>query len=682
MAPPQDIFGAIPTWIGVYLLSALAFAAAGFVLYRRAIQPILLGKPSKRFDRPLTRLLGAIGPVFGQRKVLQSVSLKDKAGLAHLFIFWGFLSFSLSYVLLIYADSIWRPFSSKILSPTGLEVFTWYLEILAVGFLFVLAWGAARRWVAKPRRLSFDLTQKSDAAIIMALIAALMLCSLLAGIFYVAAGGDGPEAAAPIGGGIGRALSDAGFSTDVANGLHGFFWWLHLGIILGFAIYIPLSKHMHLIGAPISFFMRSLEPRGTIDTPADLETVESFGAARVQDFTWKELLDGYACAVCGRCTDVCPANLTGKILSPMHIVENLKEHVLETGPALANGQDVQAEKPLIGRWIQQEAIWDCLTCGACVQECPVGVEHINTIIDVRRHLVMEKAEMPESAQNALMSLEQRGHPWRGTTYTRTSWAEGLDVKTMTEHPEAEILLWVGCTAALEKRSQSIARSMARVLQRAGVDFAILGEEEMCTGDPARRMGNEYLYQILANQNIETLTRYDVKKILTVCPHCFNTMKNEYPHLGGNFEVVHYTQFVDELIQQGKLKAAVTLQGNVAYHDSCYLGRHNGIYDEPRQIAKAIPGLELVEMKRCRQQGFCCGAGGGHMWMEESRGERVNHVRGDQFLETDADTVAVSCPFCLQMFTEAIESKGLEGKKQARDLVEILADSLEAPGHDD
>jgi Fe-S oxidoreductase len=464
----------------------------------------------------------------------------------------------------------------------------------------------------------------------------------------------------------------------VANGLQGLSWWAHLGLILGFSLYIPLSKHMHIIAAPISFLGRSLEARGTISTPKDLETAESFGAAKVQDFNWKELIDGYACAVCGRCTDSCPAHISEKILSPMHIVENLKEHVLESGPGIISGRDEQDSSPLIGRWIQEEALWDCLTCGACVQECPVGVEHIDSIIDMRRHLVMEQASMPETARNALLSMEQRGHPWRGTTFTRTDWADGLDLKMLADHPDAEILFWVGCTAALEQRSQAIARSMASVLKRAGVDFAILGAEETCTGDPARRMGNEYLYQIMAKQNIETFKRYGVKTIVTICPHCFNTIKNEYPHLGGEYEVLHYSEFVARLIDDGKIRPLVTLDTTVAYHDSCYLGRHNDIYDAPRRIANAIPGVTLTEMELRRERGFCCGAGGGHMWIEESRGRRVNHVRTDQFLETDADTVAVSCPFCLQMFVEGIGSNEAAAGKQAKDLLELLDESL-GPG---
>jgi len=680
MTPPENLFAVIPVWVGVYVLAALALGVTGLVLYQRVLRLVLLGRPG-RTDQPVKRILGALKPVLGQVKVVQNVSLSDRAGLAHLFIFWGFLSFSLSYGLFIFADSAWRPFSAWLLTDTGVRVFGSYLDVVALGFLLIIPMAVVRRWMQRPRRLSFDLTQKPDAAIILALVAILMVLTILTEAMYVASGAVGPHADALVGKAIGEAFVDAGMSTGVANGFHGFFWWLHLGAILGFAMYIPLSKHMHMIGAPISFFMRSLEAPGTLSTP-DLETAETFGAARIQDFTRKQLLDGYACAVCGRCSEVCPANISGKILSPMHVVENLKEHVLDVGPELANGSDVQGERPLIGPWLQTEAMWDCLTCGACVAECPVGVEHIETIIDVRRNLVMEKAEMPESAQNALTSLEQRGHPWRGTQYTRTDWAEGLGVRTMAEHPDAEYLLWVGCTAALEKRSRAIARSMAKVLTRAGVDFAILGEEETCTGDPARRMGNEYLYQLLAAQNIATLDRYSVKKVVTLCPHCFNTMKNEYPALGGKYSVMHYTELVAELIDSGAITVAKSISEvatqKATYHDSCYLGRQNGIYDQPRQVAQALPGLELTEMALNRRKGFCCGAGGGHMWIEESRGERVNHLRTDQFFATGADTVITSCPFCLQMFEEGIGARGGEGRR-AVDLIELLDVSMEPLG---
>ena len=625
---------------------------------------------------PWKRLSGAVLIVLGQKKVLQRVPFGDYAGLGHAAVFWGFLTFLLSYAIFIFGASVWRPFPEWLLTETGTMVYSSYLDILAAVLLVVLAWAAVRRWVVQPRRLSFDLTRNPDAIIIVGMIGALMASTLLTHTFWVAQGGHGPEAQAPIGSALGGLFTGWGLSAGSADILHGVFWWTHLGIILFFTLYIPFSKHMHMVAAPLNAFFRSLEPRGAL--PAmDLENAERFGASRVQDFTWKQLLDGYACAVCGRCTDVCPANITGKVLSPMHIVENLKEHMVAIGHQGARDPEHVEPVPILNNAIPEAAIWDCLSCGACMEECPVVVEHVPTIMDMRRYMVLEESKAPETAMNALLSLEQRGHPWRGTQFSRTDWAEGLDVPTLAEKPDAEILFWVGCTPALEQRSQSIARSMVKVLKAAGVDFAILGDEETCTGDPARRMGNEYLFQILAQQNIETLNSYNVKKVVTICPHCFNTMKNEYPQLGGEYEVLHYSQLVDGLIKEQRIKPVKLMDVTMAYHDSCFLGRHNGVYDEPRNVAAAIPGLKLVEMgSRCRERGFCCGAGGGHMWVEESQGTRVNHARTDQFLETGAQTVGVSCPFCLQMMTEGIQAKGLEGEKESKDVLEILSESLE------
>ena len=683
MVPPSDIFGAIPAWIGVYLAVLLASCLGGYALYRRVFRLVMQGKPVARFDRPLERLTGAMTIVLGQRKVLQRVGSTDPrskgldlAGIGHASIFWGFLSFSLSYLIFIFGGVIWRPLPETLLTETGVRLFSIYLDIFAVVILLALVWALVRRWLAKPHRLSFDLTRKGESVIIVGLTGGLMIATLLVHAFHVAGGGAGPESGVLIGGVLGGWFGSAGLSASTANVLQPISWWAHLGIILGFGVYIPFSKHIHMVAAPLNAYFRSLEPRGTLAT-IDLENAEHFGAGRVQDFTWKELLDGYACAVCGRCTDVCPANITGKLLSPMHIVENLKAHMLEIGHQGPRNPEHVEPKSIIDNAIPEQAIWDCVSCGACMEECPVVVEHVPTIIDLRRNLVLEESKIPETGMNALLSMEQRGHPWRGTQYSRTDWAEGLEVPTLAEKPDADILFWVGCTAALEQRSQGIARSMAKVLKSAGVDFAILGEQETCTGDPARRMGNEYLFQMLAQQAISTLNQHNVKKIVTVCPHCFNTMRNEYPQFDGHFEVLHYSQLVDELISQGRLKPIKLINATVAYHDSCYLGRHNGIYDQPRNVAKAIPGLKLVEMSpRCREKGFCCGAGGGHMWIEESQGERINHARTDHFLETEADVVGVSCPFCLQMMTEGIQSKGRDDDRQAKDVLELLAESLE------
>ena len=675
MVPPGDI-GPVPIWVGVYIATALVLLCSNYLLYHRVVRLVRQGNNVARFDHLWQRTSGAISIVLGQRKVLQRVPKKDWAGIGHALIFWGFLSFSLSYLIFIFVGSIWHAFPETLLTATGVRVYSAYLDILAVVLLVILGWALVRRWVVQPRRLSFDLTRNLDSVIVVAMIAALMVSTLLTHGFFVASGGAGPEAEVLVGGALGRWFSDLGISQGAANVLQGVFWWVHLGIILGFAIYIPFSKHMHMVAAPLNAFFRSLEPRGALAS-MDLENSERFGASRVQDFTWKQLLDGFACAVCGRCTDSCPANLTGKVLSPMHIVENLKDHMVAIGHQGARNPEHTEPTPLIGQAIPEQAIWDCVSCGACMEECPVVVEHIPTIMDMRRFLVLEESKIPETGMNALLSMEQRGHPWRGTQFSRTDWAEGLDVPTIAENPGAEVLFWVGCTGALEQRSQGIARSMVKVLKSSGVNFAILGEEESCTGDPARRMGNEYLFQILAQQAIETLNGHKVTKIVTICPHCFNTMRNEYPKFGGDYQVLHYSQYVDELIREGRVKPIKMVNTTMAYHDSCFLGRHNGVYDEPRNVAKAIPGLKLVEMEpRCRERGFCCGAGGGHMWIEESQGTRINHARTDHFLETDADTVGVSCPFCMQMMTEGIQAKGMDQSKQAKDVLELLAESLE------
>ena len=666
----------MPLWIGVLGLLGVTMAVFNYAFYLRVVKLVLQGKETSRFDQPLVRLKGALLISLGQQKVLQRVKYGDYAGIGHAIIFWGFLTFMLSYGIFIFAASVNPGFPEWLLTETGVRVYSAYLDILSAVMLVVLVWAFVRRWVVKPSRLRFDLTRHSDALIIVVLITGLMASTLLTHAFWVAQGGTGPEAEVYIGKALGDLFVDWGVGVSAANTLQGVFWWSHLSIILIFTVYIPFTKHMHMFAAPVNAYFRSLEPKGALPL-MDLENTEKFGAGRVQDFSWKQLLDGYACAVCGRCTDACPANLTGKQLSPMHIVEGIKDHMVAIGHQGERNVDLVEPSLLVPSVISESSIWDCLNCGACMEECPVTVEHVPTIMDMRRHLVLEESKAPESAMNALLSLEQRGHPWRGTQFSRTDWAEGLDVPTLADKPDAEVLFWVGCTPALEQRSQAIARSMAKVLKAAKVDFAILGDEETCTGDPARRMGNEYLFQILAQQNIDTMNGYNVKKVVTTCPHCFNTMKNEYPQLGGNFEVLHYSQFVDQLIKKGNIKPVKMLDVTMAYHDSCFLGRHNGVYDEPRDVAKAIPGLKLVEMgSRCRERGFCCGAGGGHMWIEESQGERVNHVRTDQFLETDADMVGVSCPFCVQMMTEGIQAKGLDSEKQTKDVIELLADSLD------
>jgi Fe-S oxidoreductase len=382
---------------------------------------------------------------------------------------------------------------------------------------------------------------------------------------------------------------------------------------------------------------------------------------------------------CNNCQLQCPATASGKPLNPRKIIQDLKKQLLEVGPKLVKAKDdaeaarVNPDNSIAGKVLAEDEIWACTTCRACDDVCPLWVEHIDKIVDARRNLVMEQANVPDTAEGALRSIEDRGHPWRGTTATRTDWAEGLDIKIMSEDSDVDVLYWVGCTAALEDRSMKIAQSVAKVLKLAGVNFGILGPEESCCSDPARRLGNEYLFQMQAEKNIEILKGYKVKRIVTACPHCYNTIKNEYPQFGGEFEVIHHTEFMANLLKEGKLKVAKGLNGIVTYHDSCYLGRYNDIYQPPRQILNSIPSLTLVEMEKNRRWGFCCGGGGGRMWLEERIGTRISEMRTDEAIATKAQIVATACPFCLQMFDDAIKTKEAEESLKVMDIAELVAE---------
>ncbi|MBI2305367.1 MAG: 4Fe-4S dicluster domain-containing protein [Chloroflexi bacterium] len=667
MTPPANPFGFIPLWAAVYFAALVAFSLATFLLYHRFIRLIRIGKPAERSGRWGLRLWGLVPVVLGQGRVLQSVSLRwrDLAGVGHTIIFGGFLLFSLSYLIFIFGDSLWPPFSRALLTETGVRVYAFIMDIVATAILAVILWALVRRWIVRPHRLSFDLTRKPDTMVILAFIGGLMLFSLMAEAALQMA--EGPWGA-PVSGALASWLGGLGVSPSAATLYHGLFWWLHYFTILGFAVYIPFSKHMHLVASPVNVFFRRLEPMGTLPPIKDLETAESFGAARLESFTWKELLDGYACAVCGRCSDACPANLSGKVLSPMHVVESIKECLLRDGPGVARGE---ASEPVTGHEVPEQAVWDCLTCGACMAECPVTVEHVNSIVDMRRYLVLEEARMPEQTQMTLTNIERRGHPWRGTQLTRETWTQGLNIKKASPDDPGEVLYWVGCTGALEERSTKVVIALAQVLQRGGVDFRILGNGEMCCGDPARRMGNEYLYQTLVQQNIEALRGYGVTKIVTHCPHCYNTLKNEYPQFGGRFEVTHHTQFLAQLLETGRLRLSKALDTEIAYHDSCYLGRHNSIYREPRRILDFIPQVELVEFPRSGRRSFCCGAGGGHLWMEESGGTRINQMRVEEAMKTQAKVIATACVYCLQMMEDGIKGKNVEGTMEVADVAELL-----------
>ena len=474
------------------------------------------------------------------------------------------------------------------------------------------------------------------------------------------------------------------FSDKLLSNMHVLSWWSHVLLVFSWLTLIVFTKLDHFIFAPINAFLLRTDSPGRLSKIENIEEQEVFGVGQIQDFNWKQLFELDACVRCGRCTEVCPANIAGQPLSPMHLIQDLKAHFNETAPLVQeagnNGKDVRtvAKRSMVGDVIKEEALWACRTCGACVQECPVMIEHVPTIVDMRRFLVMDKAKIPATAQAALENLEQRGHPWKGTTLERTTWMEGLGDVPIFDGSQ-EYLYWVGCSGSLVERNLPITKSVFGLLKAAGSSFGVLGQEETCNGDPARRLGNEYLYQILAEQLINTFKERNVQKVITNCPHCFNTFKNEYPQFDGKFEVLHHTQFLDESIKSGKLKPVKSIDADVTYHDSCYLGRINNEYDAPREVLNSIPGLNIIEMDRNKSKGLCCGAGGGNMWQEEIGTRRVNHVRSEEAIDTGASELVSNCPFCIQMFEDgvpAVESEE-EGRIKPFDIAEVLYRSIDS-----
>ena len=469
-----------------------------------------------------------------------------------------------------------------------------------------------------------------------------------------------------------------GFSQGQMLAAHTWSWWAHVLSAFAWLGLLVFTRLDHMIFAPVNAFLLRTDSPGRLAAIENIEEQEVFGVGQIQDFTWKQLFELDACVRCGRCTEVCPAGVSGQPLSPMHLIQDLKAHLAAVGPDLQragheNG-DVRAvaQTEMVGEVIRDETLWACRTCGACMQECPVMIEHVPTIVDMRRYLVMNEARVPAAAQSALENIEQRGHPWRGTSLTRESWMEGLEDVPAFDGSQ-EYLYWVGCSGALVERNLPVTRAVFRLLREAGASFGVLGQEETCNGDPARRLGNEYLYQILAAQLVETFRAKNVQKVITNCPHCFNTFRNEYPQFEGRFEVLHHTEFLRDALGEGRLRPRHDVGTSVTYHDSCYLGRMNGVYDAPREIIELLPGADLTEMRRNRSRGLCCGAGGGNMWQEEVGERRVNHVRTEEAVATGAAGVVSNCPFCIQMFEDGAPAIQPEeaGRIRPFDVAELL-----------
>jgi Fe-S oxidoreductase/nitrate reductase gamma subunit len=675
--PTREIFWNIQyPWI-MYSLAAIAtaiFIWALFMIPRRW----RVGQPANRSNHRWQRISAFCRTAFSDIVIHRKFFGADKkdwrprelyAGLAHFFIFSGCIVFLLGAFLDFISHYFFNFMEGNFY--LGYSILTDSFGILAIiGVVMVVL----RRYVKKPERLD----NRWDDLVTLLLIFAVIITGFIVEGLRMAATElkVDPAWAAWSPGGYVFAKAFAGLGKSTLLGWHVGLWWSHAFLALGAIAYVSLynTKLFHIIWDPVNVFFRNLGPRGAL-APIDFEKTERFGASKIEDFSWKQLLDLDACTRCGRCQDACPAHFSGKALNPKKVIQDLKNHLYDVYPGIGSLKPAETRREMLGEVITEEVIWDCTTCRACQQACPVYIEHVDKIIDMRRNLAMEKSQFPEAAREALKSLSTRGHPYRGTTATRTTWTEGLQIDTVSDAKDIDILYWVGCSAALEDRNMKVAKATAKVLQAAGVRFAILGDEEVCCGDPARRLGDEYLFQTICRHNIEILKGHNVKKILATCPHCFNSLKYEYPQFGGNYEVVHHSQFLAGLLKEGRLNIKNVAYLKAAYHDSCYLGRYNDIYDEPRAVLAAV-NRDNIELPRRKTASFCCGGGGGHMWMEEAPDKRVNTRRVEEILKAGADCVATACPYCLTMFDDGLKAKGAEGSVRAMDLSELLADALE------
>ena len=683
-------------------------AAAIFALaMARHLRVFAAARPAVAQPRPFGQIGRRLGGLI-EYALVQTKMFKDpRAGLMHAGIFWGFVLLTIGTANIVTGGVIQQlltvPFDGAIWTAIAAMQ-----NVVAVIVLVAIGWAFERRLISRPRRLTFN----RDALTILSLIGGVVATELLAQAFEFARYGDQPGAfvaaaiAVPL-----RAMLPA----DVLGAIFAILWWGHIVIVSIFLIDLPFSKHLHIATAFPNIWYRKLAPRGEL--PAmDLEREDAtFGLRSLQDLGWKDMLDGFTCTECGRCTAACPANVTGKPLNPKAMIMGLRHMAIDAeqgidlipnnpivretyGLSDATPAAARMAAPIVDDAIPYDAVWDCVTCGACVEACPVLIEHVDKIVGLRRNLVLEESRFPQELAGAFRGMEGQGNPWGQPASTRTDWTRGLpfEVPTVAAMAAApggldnlEVLYWVGCAAAFDERNKRVARSVATCLNAAGVRFAILGQEESCTGDPARRMGNDYVFQILASGNVETLNRYGMgqRTIMTACPHCFNTISNEYGQLGGSFKVVHHSVYLQDLLASGRLRVAedgAAAAGSVTFHDSCYMARYNGVVAAPRDVLGAVPGLELREMEKSGKNTFCCGAGGGRMWMEETRGTRINAERTRQALETGASTVATSCPFCMVMMKDGLADaagRGASGDPgsgvvSARDIAEILADVIE------
>jgi Fe-S oxidoreductase/nitrate reductase gamma subunit len=675
----------------VAFLFVLVVAVACFSFSAQRLYRFLrIGKDEPRWDDIGKRTWNLFSIGIAQRKILRD----PVAGPLHAVVFWGFVVLTVGSAEILLAG-VFPALAFRNWLPSGpYRLFALSQEGFAIFVLIAVSVLLYRRIVVKPARLQGDNVHSGDAILILSMIAGLMITLILTSAFDRVIEPHLPLAMQPVSAPV--SMLFGWMSPESAQVARTVSWWSHALLILAFLNYLPYSKHLHVIVSLPNTFLSNTSGPGIIGAmkPMDLEAeTEQFGASDVTHLTWKNLLDGYSCTECGRCTSVCPANITGKPLSPRKIVINTRERLTELAPAIVGGADIFAE-PLFGHtvvaaeegrrltdtYITEEELWACTSCRACVYECPVSIDQLEIINELRRGLVLTESRFPEEIQPAFESMERNGSPWAFQPADRGKWAEGMDIPTMAELAERnerpDILFWVGCMGSFDDRAKKVTVAFARILKAAGVRFAILGQEESCHGDPARRMGNEYLYQMLAKQAIETLNGYGVTTVVTSCPHCFHQIGNEFPQFGGLFDVVHHSDYLARLLAEGRVPLD-TENGRklvVSYHDSCYLGRYNDKYDGPREtIRRSLPVVTIAEPVRTRDRGLCCGAGGGRMFMEERTGKRINVERTEELLATGADTLAVACPFCLTMISDGARALGSDAPVQ--DIAEIVAERL-------
>ena len=688
------------------LAASLVFFIRTSWLFGRAV---FAGTPEARprLDQLPARLVDVGIYFFGQKKVAEE-GPQHRTSKHHLIIFWGFLIITIATVD-IFVSGVIPSVSLRLLPSLIYQPLYLLIDVMNLAVLMIILWAFTRRIIVKPALIPMNL----DAGLILGAIGSLMITHFLYHGYHIAGSIEsGTPWYLPVSSFVGKALG-ALPDASAARGAN-FGYWLHVLILLTFLNYLPYSKHIHLLGALPNILTRNRSER-RMDLPKlNLEDETQWGVGKFEQFSWKSLLDTYACTECARCTNYCPAYNTGKNLSPMQLIHDIRYEMLDRiglrdqqteleeqiasleeyssshgfddahpHPDLvfARAQlatvkaEAEALPKLTGGRVAEDTLWACTTCGACQEVCPVFIEHPLKIIQMRQNLVLEQEKTPPELQRTFRNMERQSNPWGVGNDTRMDWANGLNVPTIEDNPDPEYILWVGCAGAFDARIIKQTRAMVKVLDAAGVDYAVLGHQEGCTGDPARRAGNEMLFQMHAEANVEVLKSVNAKKVVTSCPHCLHTLRHDYPQFGGEFEVVHHTQLIDHLFQEGKLKSEKSPVDTITYHDSCYLGRWNREFDAPRNVIAAVGVPGVKEMTRSKRHGFCCGAGGGRMFMEEHDGKRVNVERTDEIIETGVTTVAVACPFCNIMLTDGMKHRNVEDTIQVLDVAELVAQSI-------